>query len=242
MKLTRRAAGKLLFQGLAGLAMSALLVERSEAASRRQPSFQFSETYARTVVRVVDEDGDQVFEPVESGTFKLTARLPLEGIDPATFDEETALTIELEDTFFDLVLGDDPNYRPGRTSALITYSDIDDDGAPVVYLSFQIRWNSKELTVKAEGLTPDFQDSLVAGSYMDDITHRFSDTGESAITVEDTTFYFDVDYSGKVTSRTVVKGPAREEFDVSSVSLKAKGIPAGIDQLGRRSRRPRRGA
>lgn len=241
MKLTRRAAGSLLFRGLTGFAMSALVAGEAEAASRRQPSFQFSESYARKVVRL-QEDGDQVFEPAESGKFKLTARLPLEGIDPTTWDEETALTIELEDTLFDLVLGDDPNYRPGRTSALITYSDLDDNGDPIVYLSFQVRWNTKELTLKAEGLTPEFQESILAGFYLDEISRRFEDTSEAAITVEDTTFYFDVDYSGKVTSRTVVKSPAREEFEVSAVSLKAKGLPAGVDQLGRRSRRPRRSA
>jgi hypothetical protein len=237
MKLTRRAAGGLLLRGLVGFSASMLLSGEAEAANRRQASLRLSESYARKVVRLRDENGDQVFEPVESGKFDLTVRVPLEGINPAAFDEETALTLELEDTLLDLLLGDDPSYRPGRTSAHLLYSDVDDHGVTVVYLNAQLHWSSKELTLRVQGRTPGFQDPILAGFYLDDFTRRFGDTTTAALTLDNTTFYFDVDYGGRVTSRTIVRGPAQEEFDVSSVSLKAKGIPAGVDSLGRRSRR-----
>jgi hypothetical protein len=237
VKLTRRAACRLVLHGLAGASASLFLEGRAEAANRTKPQFQFSESYARKVVRVVEPDGTKVFEPVESGKFSLTARLPLDEIDPSTFNADTALTIELEEVIFDLLLGDDPAYTAGRTSANISFSEVGGDGLPVVYLSFQIRWNTKSLTIKAHGLTPDFQEPILAGYYLDDFSQRYGDTSEAAITVDDGTYYFDVDYSGRVVTQTVVRGPDREEFDVSSTSLKAIGHDGGFDRLGRRSRR-----
>ena len=241
MKLTRRAACRLVLGSLAGASASLLLGSQSEAASRRDPEFKFSESYARKLVRVLDEDGSKLFETVETGKFSLYARIPLDQIDPSTFTEDTAITIELEDTFFDLLLGDDPAYSPGRPSASISFSDVDDNDVTVVYLSFLLRWNTKELTIQAHGRTPDFQEPIIAGLYIDGVTQRYGDVSEAAITVEDTTYYFDVDYSGSVTTQTVARGPDREEFEVSSTRLRAKGIPAGFDQLGRRSQRPVRG-
>jgi len=237
VKLTRRAACRVVLHGLAGASATLLLAGAADAANRRNPQFHFTESYARKVVRVDEPDGSKVFEPVESGKFTLYARLPLDSIDSAAFNEDTAVTIALEDTVFDVLLGDDPSYSPGRTSAQISYSDTDDSGITLVYLSILLRWNSKELTVRVRGRTPDFQDSIIAVQYLDDFTGPYEDVSDAAITVEDTTFNFDVDYTGRVTTRTVVRGPEREEFDVSSTSLKAKGTPAGVDQLGRRSQR-----
>lgn len=237
MKLTRRAACGLVMRGLVGASAAAFLTGEAQAASRRKPEFRFTESYARKVVRVRDEDGSQVFEPVESGKFNLFARIPLDAIDTTEFDEDTALTIELEETVFDLLLGDDPNYQAGRTSARISYSNTDENGTTLVHLSIILHWTTKELTVRMRGRTPEFQEPILAGEYLDEISSRYEDVSEAIITVEDTSHYFDVDYTGRVVSQTVVRGPEREEFDVSSSSLQAKGLYAGVDELGRRSQR-----
>lgn len=237
MKLTRRAACTRVLRGLAGASAAWLLPAGAEAAGRRSAEFRFTESYARRIVRVRAPDGAQVLEPVESGKFNLFARLPLTEVDPATFDAETSITLELEDTQFDVLLGDDPTYRPGRTFARITHTTTDENNAPVAYLTFVLRWTSNELTLRVKGQTGGLQEPILAGWYLDDFSWRFENASLAAATVEDSTFYFEVDYAGRVVTRTVRRGPAREEFDVSSVKLQAKGLPVGTDQLGRRAPR-----
>jgi hypothetical protein len=237
MKLTRRAACSLALRSVLGASASLLLAGSTDAASLPKPEFRFTESYGRKLTRLRDPDGTVVFEAVERGKFELFTRVLLDGIDPTAFDAGTAITVQLEDTTFDLLLGDDPTYRPGRTSVHLVFSDTDDNGLPIVYLNITLNWTPQALTIRITGKTPDFQDPILAGFYIDDFTRRYADVSEAAITVDDTTFYFDVDYSGRVTTRTVFRGPDQEEFDISATRLHGKGFFAGIDQLGRRSQR-----
>jgi hypothetical protein len=105
---------------------------------------------------------------------------------------------------------------------------ITEEISNIDYLVVNLRWTTKRLTVKISGKTAPyfFLDPILAGNYVGAETGPIEDVVDAAVDFlgEDFEAFapFDVNITGKVRAKTVVKG--EEEFEVSTISLKGKGI------------------
>jgi len=195
-------------------------------------SLSFSESY-RQRAACVRIEGERFCDLADTGKFKISARISLSGIDIDQFNEETYFSVELAGFFFEAVLGDDPGYTPGVKRAKFVYSEefqdpITEEIKILDYLVVNLRWTTKRLTVTISGKTAPyfFLDPILAGNYVGGETGPIEDITNADINFSGEDFEvfapFDVNITGKVRSRTVVKG--EEEFEVSTISLKGKGI------------------
>jgi hypothetical protein len=196
-------------------------------------SLSFSESYKQKAACVKIE-GERFCDVADTGKFKISAKISLSGIDINQFNEETYLSIEFAGFFFEAILGDDPDYTPGVKPGKFVYSDefvdpITEEISNVDYLVVSLKWTNKQLTVTAKGKTAPyfFLESILAGNYVGVETGPIEDVVGAAVDFlgEDFEVFvvFDPNITGKVTTKTVHKG--EEEFDVSTISLKGKGIP-----------------
>jgi hypothetical protein len=196
-------------------------------------SLSFSESYKQKAA-CVNIEGEQFCGVADTGKFKISAKISLSGIDINQFNEETYLSIELAGFFFEAILGDDPDYTPGVKHAKFVYSDefvdpITEEISNIDYLVVSLKWTNNHLTVTASGKTAPyfFINSILAGNYVGVETGPIEDVVDAAVDSlgEDFEVFvvFDINITGKVTTKTVHKG--EEDFDVSTISLKGKGIP-----------------
>jgi hypothetical protein len=106
---------------------------------------------------------------------------------------------------------------------------ITEEISNIDYLVVSLKWTNNHLTVTVNGKTAPylFMDSILAGDYVGVETGPIEDIVGAAVDFSGEDFEvfvaFDINITGKVTTKTVHKG--EEDFDVSTVSLKGKGIP-----------------
>ena len=195
-------------------------------------SLSFTESYKQKAACVRIE-GERFCDVADNGKFKVTAKISLSEIDIDQFNEDTYFSIELAGFFFEAVLGDDPDYTPGVKRAKFVYSNefvdpITEEISTPDYLVVSLKWTTKRLTVTISGKTAPyfFLDPILAGNYVGGQTGPIEDITSAAVNFSGEDFEvfspFDVNITGKVKTSTVVKG--EEEFDVSTISLKGKGI------------------
>ena len=200
-------------------------------------SLSFSESY-RQKVACVNIEGGRSCHVTDAGKFKISAKISLSGIDINQFNEETFLYIELAGFSFEAILGDDPDYTPGVRRARFVYSDefVDPKTEEILnidYLVVSLKWTPKQLTVTVKGKTAPyfFLDPILAGNYVGVETGPIEDVVDAAVDFVGEDFeafvVLDPNITGKVTTKTVHKG--EEEFDVSTINLKGKGIPVPED-------------
>ena len=195
-------------------------------------SLSFSESY-RQKVTCVNIEGGRSCHVTDTGKFRISAKISLSGIDIDQFNEETYFSIDVPGFNFEAVLGDDPKYTPGVKRAKFVYSEeVQNPTTEEIkiydYLVVNLRWTTKRLTVTLSGKTAPyfFLNRILAGNYVGTETGPIEDITNADINFSGEDFEVfapsDVNITGRVRSRTVVKG--EEEFEVSTISLRGKGI------------------
>jgi len=210
---------KLIVKSLA-LAALPLAVPRSvEASGGRRPRFNVTESYHRRLV-CVGRGRKQVCEAVESGSYRLSIRFPLDETDITLFNAATQVTVEIADVTFAVALGDDPAYVSGRTRALFTLAAPGPKGDPIIYRAITLSWTPKEMRIRIQGLTPDLAEPLFGWDFIDRITGRYAESAEATVSVADLTIVFEIDLLGKCVTRLITRHD--EEFDISSAIITGK--------------------
>ena len=108
-------------------------------AAKAGNSLTFTNSYADKLVTI---DGMPGVVTSGSGTMNIT--LPLSGVDISTFDGTTMFNLNMGPSFnLNLVLSDDPAYKPGNKSA--TFKDTNDSGTVIGTL--KVSWTAIAITV-----------------------------------------------------------------------------------------------
>jgi hypothetical protein len=127
----------------------------AKSASRTKTVISFNEIFA--------EDPASA-----SGKLHVEARIPVTAADTAAFDATTPFDVSAGFFDFSGVLGDDPSYFPGSSSATLTEEALDGSGRVLVA---KLRWTEKQLTVRITCVTGDDISPVIADTYsMEDST------------------------------------------------------------------------
>lgn len=123
------------------------------AAARAKTLVNFNEIYA------VDATSAK-------GKARVEARIPADPTVTAAFDATTPFSASLGGFSFSGVLGDDPSYVAGKTSATLTHDALDGSGRVLVA---KVRWTGRQLIARISAVTGGDNACVVADSYaMDD--------------------------------------------------------------------------
>lgn len=201
------------------------------AISSAANSFTFNETYKQNNNCVViwgipfcDNNG-------VGGKFTITGKISLNGIDITKFNKDTSFIIVAGGFSFEALLGDDYIYSrtPGKTSFSVSYIDrLEESDKPIKYITIKLKWTSKLLTMTVTGLTPDFIYPIIADYYVGDATHSFADSTIAYVELGDLYSGFNMNYSGKVTTKNIKKKDGKD-YTTSSVTVKGKGTETSED-------------
>lgn len=162
--------------------------------------------------------GTVTYEEVTTHSFRINSGGTLTEEAIAAFTAATPFSLSVAGFQFDGVLGDDPRYRPGKTSATFTENAPDGTGRTRKALTVKVSWVQGKLKINVTG-TPVYAGDLLTSGYQDTPTRRITDSTTAALTLGDYTQEFEVAVTGKVTTREVRNG----EFTLSTVKLSGKG-------------------
>jgi hypothetical protein len=124
---------------------------------------------------------------------------------------------------FSTTLGDDPRYRPGRTSARFTFADYDFFDRLTTYLTVTIAWTASQMTITINGSTPEFLSPVVAGDFVGSETGSVETSVPVTITIDSDEMFVaegEAVIRGQVATSTVVRG--WDEFEISTVDVSGK--------------------
>jgi hypothetical protein len=135
-----------------------------------------------------------------AGSFRVDARIPLDPADVATFDGDTYFDVSAGYFDFDGYLSDDPNWKPGDTSA--TFTDVGYDGD--TQLVMKLKWTPTQLVVRVTAVTGDDIDPIISDDYSMDDSGRIADETEAEIELGNTDIWWDtLPCAGRVATWTV---------------------------------------
>jgi hypothetical protein len=199
--------------------MIPLLISNSFGSSATG-TMKFTDTYKQKVLCSKLYGYCEVFD---SGKFVITAKISLAGIDTSRFDSSTGFYIEVGNFYYYGWLGDDPAYMPGKRNAKITISGSDFYNRVVDYLRVNLKWNTKQLTIKIVGITPEHEFPIWAYYYLyDNYNSIYEETDAYIEFGEDIQLWFDsIIISGRAVTKEVKK--KGELFDVSNIRLNGAG-------------------
>ncbi len=181
------------------------------------PTLVFTESSSDRLLRRRDQ-GTVIYEEVTTHTFRISSGATLSEAEIAGFNTATPFSLSVAGFQFDGLLGDDPRYRPGKTSATFTESAPDGSGRTRKTLTVTVNWAQGKLKITITG-TPVYAGDLLASGYQDTPTGRITDSTPATVSLGDYTQEFEVAVTGKVTTREVRDG----EFSLSTVKLSGKG-------------------
>jgi hypothetical protein len=209
---------RIVFLFMAGIIGVFITTTNSYAASPY--SMTFSESYKEKVA-CIKEDGDNYCDVVGAGNFTITSKISLAGIDISQFNSDTVFSLGLEDFSFDATLGQG-GFKPKKTSVKYVVSDEDWDGIIRKYLTVTVSWNKTQMTVSVSCVTSpwDIQSPVVAGYYTGE-NGKITDQIGGQIDIGDLSVEFILNSVATVKTTTVKK--YGEEFDISTVTVKATG-------------------
>jgi hypothetical protein len=181
-------------------------------------TLKFTENYVQKVL-CSSYYGCDIFD---GGKFKITAKLPLAGIDITKFNRNTQFSIYVGYFGWDCQLGDDTAYTPGKTSAqiLVRTEEPDYYGRMYQYLQIRLKWNAKQLTIIINGITPDSlvpiwaDDYLYENAVVNDVTDAYIEFGDDVKVM-----FYDIYIKGKAKTKYVKK----YGWDVSNIKLNGTG-------------------
>jgi hypothetical protein len=180
--------------------------------------------------------GDQICDyPTEAGKVTIKGKISMDGIDTSKFDADTPFVIDAGGLHFEGSLGDNPYYVPGSTKFSLSYIQRDEDYAnPIKYVTINLAWNQKQMTVNVTALTPDYIDPVAADYYLWDTTAPVGDSVTAYFQLGDQVYAaFNVPYTGKVSTKISLKTDKRtgmsNQNGTSTVKIKGKGIPTDQD-------------
>ncbi|NWF97954.1 MAG: hypothetical protein HXY52_03325 [Nitrospirae bacterium] len=165
-----------------------------------------------------------------NGKFTINSKISLSGIDINKFDRETKFIFEIGGLSFETKLGSDWKYSPGKTAFNISYVDrLEESYKPVKYITINLKWNSKLLTVKITGITPDFISPIAADAYIGGVSGKFNDSTIGYFTLGDELYAgFNINYTATVSTKTV-KSKNGNETVISKVTIKGIGTETSQD-------------
>jgi hypothetical protein len=133
---------------------------QADALSRSEdftPSLSFAETRTERVVNRINPDFPALsFPEVVSLTrtdLLLVADMSQVNLD--AIDETTSISLSFGDSAATFKLGQDPDYRAGKTKAFFPSNGWDDKGQAIGSEGLSLNWNSKSLTITLRTSTDD---------------------------------------------------------------------------------------
>ena len=225
--INRRVFGPRITVGMASLLVLALAT--SGRAATPKIALKFSETLKDKVVCSNDVDVGTRCGVDTADRFAISAKISLTGVDISQFDQNTIFDLSLGSLHVGDVLGDDPRYTTGKTSATFSLAEANSKGKTVVYQTVRVKWSAKQLKVTVKGKT-----SALAASNLTPILANTFD-GSSSMSINDVIVgriglgdfsvdFYPVTATGSVGTQNVL-GKDHEVWQVSTVKLKGTGTP-----------------
>jgi hypothetical protein len=216
------AIGALLMPNLA--AAEAVLID-DLAAAPLIAKLTYSESYKDTLKKY-KEDGDVWYDVATSGSFKVSASIPAvaNNIPVADIAADTEFSLEIGAFSYTVTPGDDPKYKPGKKTAKIVLQDYNDNDKLVTYLTTNLSWGAKKVSIAVSGKTPAFLDPPLAGDYQDP-PGPISDTVPASFGLVSGDFAYSQPYNVTLTGKTKIKQVTKseEEFDLYTINLSGTG-------------------
>ena len=122
-------------------------------------------------------------------------------------------------------LGDGPSYSPGKKSAMFYFYDEYEDN--ILILTAKLKWTAKQLTIQVKGVLTDVSSLILALDYLyENETVNEYISGYVAFGDEDsgTEVFYDTNIRVTGKAKTKISKKYGDEYETSSVSLKATGI------------------
>jgi hypothetical protein len=139
----------------------------AEAGSRTKTVITFNEIWA--------EDAGSA-----KGRVHVEARIPADPAVTEAFDASTPFDVSVGFFGFTGVLGDDPAYVPGATSATLTQEALDGSGR---VLTAKIRWTPRQVIVRISGVTGADVSNVLADTYSMEDSGPVWDNLDAQVTV-----------------------------------------------------------
>ena len=162
-------------------------------------------------------------------SFSVVAKMSLTGVDISQFDPNTVFDFSIGNVHVSNLLGDDPRYTKGKTSASFSLSEFGAKGKAVVYQTIRVKWSTKQLTVTVKGKTS----ALATSSLVPVLANTFDGSPSRSIntvivgTIDLGAFHVDfypVTATGNVSTQNVL-GKDHGVWQISTVKLKGSGAP-----------------
>ena len=157
---------------------------------------------------------------VEAGHFVLDTRIPLDPSDVATFDESTYFDVSVGYFDFGAYLSDDPNWKPGMTTATLT--DVGYDGD--TQLVARLRWTPTQLFVHVVAATGDDVDPIMSDDYAGDDTGPIADDPDIEPSAEIQLGNADVSFDAVPCAGRVVSWTTKAGDDFSVVKMHGRAV------------------
>jgi hypothetical protein len=185
-------------------------------------SFKFSDTFAE---KLACSSAYKYCESYWTGKYQVDAKISLAGIDITKFNQDTAFALQVGYLDVEAVLGDDSAYSPGKKSAKIYF--YDEYEGNILLMTAQLKWTTKQLTIQVKGVLTDVSSLILALDYLYENT-TVNDYIDGYITFgnEDsgTEVFYDANIKVTGSAKTKISKKYGDEYETSSVSLKATGI------------------
>jgi hypothetical protein len=185
-------------------------------------SFKFSDTFTE---KLACSSFYKYCESYWTGKYQVNAKISLAGIDITKFNEDTEFALQVGYLDIEAFLGDDSGYFPGKKSATFYFYDEYDDN--ILLYAAQLKWNTKQLTIKIKGVLTEFSSLILALDYVyenepvinEDINAymAFGDIGNGT----EVSYDLNMRVTGK--AKTKISKKYGDEYETSSVSLKGTG-------------------
>ena len=212
-------------------------------------TLSFKESYVDKV-QAFREEGETWHEETQTGKFNATFKLNLNPIFPVSktenitkqFNGTTCFNIALGAIQESFCLGDggDVKYTEGKTSATVSRREnVGELGENrMTIMKTTAKWTAKNvLTINMSGNAA-WLGWILADNYEGMTVPAIEDTASAFMTITGTFIdkngvgissvyaFSDVSVTGMANTKTVVKGPDEEEFDLTTVSLTGQGTVA----------------
>jgi hypothetical protein len=185
-------------------------------------SLKFSDTFTE---KLACNSSVKYCESFWTGQYQVDAKISLAGIDITKFNEDTSFALQVG--YLDVVafLGDDSAYSPGKKNANFYFYDEYEDN--ILLITAQLKWTTKQLTIKINGVLTDYSSLILALDYLyDNETVNENIDGYVAFGDEGngTEVFYDASIRVTGKAKTKISKKYGDEYETSSVSLKATGI------------------